>query len=584
MISNIKNQYNTNFCAIQLSEKEAKIAASHLSELFDINAAYIKKQALKNDLFNIFNKHLKREAAIKTNKFYIFKDVLSEIYLKFSEQLNDIKNYHSLDIFINKLNEYKPSKNTVKSEYIHSSLDADIYTDNSLLKRLDRITSEDLPSPKSAEYLDSVKARINKIIEKRKLSPIVKERIKARLNGIKYKDIAQKGNINIDVAKRSVQKGVLRLQYENGVISKNYIEKAKAIAPVFNCDTETAVKIMLKNPAVVSDKPETIMQNIRDIAKLFNCSEEKIIKISVKYLDICFQRPETLLNNVRKSAELLGCEQGEFMKVCFRFPPLFYLKPESVLKNVEQACIAFNCKKEDYVRTTLRQPQLFCQKFETLMSNIRRSAANISCSTDKLIQAALIEPAIFCLKPDTIAKNYKKKISYLKCSEKEFIDTALKNPKLLIIRPDTLINNAKQTAKYLGLIEQKFHQIAITKPYLFFQNPESLYKKLKVENYYRKIKNEEPKEYPNKESEQSVYKKIIAFLIQKSKIKETEEFVKTKRNFDLIAFIKAFENKHFVFEIPEDEIADDFIYFIRRISMETIGKNIFEFNIIKDKK
>ena len=71
--------------------------------------------------------------------------------------------------------------------------------------------------------------------------------------------------------------------------------------------------------------------------------------------------------------------------------------------------------------------------------------------------------------------------------------------------------------------------------------------------------------------------------MQKAKIEGTEDFVKRKQNFNLKNFIKAFENRTFSFEIPKDEAAENFIRFVQETSINTIGKNIFEFKITESK-
>lgn len=581
LISNIRNQYNPNFCSIKLSAKEAEKAEIYLHKLADSGLNIKEKQVFKNYLFGIFDKHLQTEAYTKAKGSHIFKEVLSEMYLKFSELLYDIKSNQTPDTIINDLNDYKPSKDTLKSEYIHQSLDENVYWDKDLLKRVDCITTKDLPAPKSSEYLDKIRARILKAVEHENISPIIKSRIESRLKGVKYRQISESDNISRTSAQRSVSKGVLKIQYGNDNIPKLYKEKAKIISDLLNCTENEIIKAGLKNPSIFSMKPETITQNVKELCSNFNCEEQKWVKIGLKYPDLLLQKPETLMNNVKESSTLLNCRERDFIKTCFKLPSLFYLKPESLYKHVQETSKMLNCTEQEYIRASLRQPQLLCQKPETLIKNVRETSKKLECSEAEFIKAAIVEPALFCFKPETVAKYFKEAVNYLNCSEKDFLTAALKYPKLFIIKPDTLIKNTNSATQNLNLIKPEFVKIALTKPYLFCVNSESLIKKLKVENYYRKIKNEELKKYPNKDSEQVVYKRIIAFLIQKSNIEGTETFVRTKKDFDLNEFVKTFADREFSFEIPQDEVAEDFIKFVQETSIKTIGKNIFEFKIME---
>ena len=220
-----------------------------------------------------------------------------------------------------------------------------------------------------------------------------------------------------------------------------------------------------------------------------------------------------------------------------------------------------------------------CQKPETLKRNIENTAKGLKCTEAELVKVALYEAPIFCLKSETILRNVKESSELMGCSKKKFIQVALKAPKLFYLRAETLKRKAKEISKSFGCTEYEFMKLALDYPYLLCQNPKTIGEKLKVENYYRKIKKEEPKKVPCKNSKESVYLNILVYLLQKAKVEGTEDFVKVKRNFNLEEFTKNFADKKFYFEIPEDEAAYGFIDFVQKTSVNTVGKNIYEFNI-----
>ena len=103
MINKIKN--NINFQAIKLSEIELQKSKKLFEKLISAVPYESEISKTKKDIFNLFNPYILKEAESKTKYYNIFKDVLSEMYLYFSEMLNDISN-NSVESFIQKINEY----------------------------------------------------------------------------------------------------------------------------------------------------------------------------------------------------------------------------------------------------------------------------------------------------------------------------------------------------------------------------------------------------------------------------------------------------------------------------------------------
>ena len=581
MILNINNQCAPNFRAIQLSAKEAEKAGYGIQRLLDLSISAKERQCIKNSMFNIFNPHLQKEARYKTTH-HIFEEVLAEMYLKFSELLDDIKNCPALAIFVDKLNKYRPSKDTLKSEYIHQSLDTNVYWDNTMLKKVDTITSGDLPMPKSSVYLEQVKNKIEKAIKQENLPPAIAERIDARLNGIKYKDIAQKENISKTSAQRSVKMGILKIRYNNSNLPEKYIKKANMLANILGCKSESIIKAFLKAPTLFDVKPETIMQNVKKLAEFLNCAEEKIIKMALKTPCLFIQKPETIMSNIEASATILGCPNEVYIKSGFKSAPLLYFKPETIKQNIHENAENFGCSESAFAKTALRHPDLLCRKPEVLKENLLKITQNLGCTKEEIVKAFLFDPSALSLKPDTVINNVKESAKVLKCSEKDFIDVALKCPKLFIITPKTLMNKVKDGSKNFKCSEFEFIKRGFTHPHLFTHSIESLGTKLEVENYYRKIKNEPLKTIPCKISDKVVYTRILAYLIQRAKIEGVEDLVKRKKSFNPEEFIKKFANKDFTFEIPEDNATEAFVKYVQESSIKAIGKNIFNFRIISN--
>ena len=553
-ISSIQTYRNPNFRAIHLSAKEAQFAANNIEALINISVEESKslkpslkineKKVLKNKLFSIFDKHLKKEAMSKTYKFHDYYDVLAELYLKFSEFLNDIQKNPTLELLIKKLNEFKPSAEAYKFEPICTSLDMKLCNSEHIETRADRITEEDLPKPKSAIEKENDKERLDTLFYKTNLSQVVERRIQKRMKGQTFKDIAKEENVSDITVWESVRKGILKIQLDNNLsIPERYSDRIKELALILQCSENDAEKIVLKHTNLLSKNIE-------------------IIKI-----------------NIKKSSELLGCTEQEFIKISLRDPTLLNLTPQTIKENIKNSAIMLNCSEEDFIKAGMKQPCLFYYKSETLKNNVNKSAELLDCSTEDFVKAALKIGTLFYLKPENLKNNAQMSAKLLNISETEFIKMALRQPPLFNLKPETIKHNAEEMAKIFHIPLEKYVKQFSTRPSTFCRKPENLKKKIQINNYFQKIKKEPLQNNILLISDDKLYSRILAYLIQQLKDKNLEKFVKVRREFDLEAFVKSNADKDFSFEIPADEVAEDFVKFVQEASVKAIGKNIFEFKI-----
>ena len=99
-----------NFKMIQLSKIEQENATKLLNQIAT-GTIEAKENKLKNDILKIFDKHLKKEAYLKTksSNFYSRKDFLQNIYLCFFEKIEELKKNGtiSLTTLCNTINDIK---------------------------------------------------------------------------------------------------------------------------------------------------------------------------------------------------------------------------------------------------------------------------------------------------------------------------------------------------------------------------------------------------------------------------------------------------------------------------------------------
>ena len=620
MIPTINNKYNTNFRSIKLSEAETKNAAAKINKLLDSSLSHDERQILKNSLFDIFDKHLEREANIKKRASLMHKEVLAELHLKFSELLYDIKNNPTLEIFIDKLNKYTPSFDTLKPEFTHNSLTMRIYDIGSSETLADRITEEDLPVPKSAIEKEKTEKQLNVLINNTGLSDIIDRRIQKRIEGHSLADIAKEENVNVRIISESLRKGILRIRKSIDNLPPEYIERARELAAIFGCSEEKTIKILSQHTDFLSKKTETILYNIKRTAELLECTEKELIDAGLKQPTIFEMKPETiskrvaetseylnydrkkfiqlalkkqpcilylntenLAKNVKESSKIIGCTEQEFISISLREPTLFYMKPETIKNNIKTSISLLNCSEEDYIHAAIKQTNLFYFKPETLKNNADKSSELLNCSVEDFVNAAMKMGSLLYQKPETLKKNAQISAKLLGITEEEFVKMALRHPPLFGQKPETLRRNAEGMAKVLSISVREYVRQISGRPATLSQKPETLKKKIEINNYFQKIKNEKPQINILQSSDDKLYLRILAYLLQQLKDKELTKFILVKRNFDFEAFLKAFSDRKFNFEIPDDKVAEDFVKFVQETSINTIGKNIFEFKITESK-
>ncbi len=619
MITAVNTEHNASFRAIQLSVKEAEKAQSCINKLLDFGLPLEKKQNIKNAMFNTFSSHLKNEAKCKTSHFRLFKDVLSEIYLKFSELLEDIKENPDLETFIKKIEEYRPTKDTMKSEYIHKSLDAPLRDDKKSKTLADFILEKDLPKPISAIDREKLRNKIDSTIIESRLSTMMERRLQKRADGIKYADIAKEEKVRERTISESVRKGILRIKKQNNTLPQEYIDNAKILAKSWDCSEEKMLKVLLQHtdllykkterimqdvkkaadslgcsekkfakaallqPALFGMNPETILQHAKLSSKIFGCSEKDFIKVAIsKNPALLTLNPETLKNNINKSSSNIECTKEEFIKAGMRDPTILYLKPETLLKHIKESSNSLNCSVKDFVKVALKQPILFYCNADTLNKNVKKASELLGCSFDQYVQAALKQGTMLYQKPAKTKSNIQRSAEFLHISEKEFVSIALKHPPLFVQKPETLKENAEKMAKILNISINDYFKKIKGKPSILSQKPETLESKLKINAYYYKIKNEKSLNTIAQDSNDKLYSKILAYLVQQLKNKEFDSLVKVMKYFNIENFLRVASNKNFYFEIPADEVARDFTKYVQEISIKTIGRNIFEFKILED--
>lgn len=574
-------QYNPNFGAINLSAAEIDTSAKIIKKLKNKKLPAQEYQNLQRNLFNILSPKILNEAKAKANFFYIADDVYSEMSLMFSEFIHNLSKRDSLELLINKINKFRPSKNSIKSKYMHKTLDVSVSRFDRKTKRVDIITEKDLPAPKSAIDIEKDVNKLDNIIDKEELSDITKSRMKDRVRGAIYKDIADKDNVHKTSARRSIKKGILKLQQNSGSIPPKIAEKVKMLSIIMECSEAEILKAFLKDVDLPTMDLEILTQNIENAVNLLKCTKKEFIKAGLRFPQLFHIKTETIMTNIQESAKAFQCSEEEFIVLGLKEARLFYSKPETLHKRVKELAAKLDCTEQDIAKLFFRAPSLFFQTTKTLITKMKESRKAFQCTQKEFIKTVFKQPQLLYLNTETMLQNMTETARLIGIDREKFIKTALKQPQLLEQKPQTIFNNVTESAKLIGCTEQEFIKQALGQPCLFCQKPETNARKTKISNYYRRLKNIPPQNNVLQVSDKKLYNHVIGLLIKREELKSSNCSKINVLKFNLEAYLKTNPGTCFNITIPNDEIVPEFIKYVQNTSLEILGKNIFEFNILE---
>lgn len=493
---------NVNFQAIRLKPKDYEKSKQIMSRL--ANPA-LKREDDINELYNIFYPYIQKEAEYKS-KPNTFNDVFSEMNLLFLELVNDIKNNPLLKDIISKLNRYKPSKDVHNIGDYSKSLDIPAYRDSKRLK-IDNVTRDQLPEPQSAIVLENVHRRFVSTLNSSDLPKITKSRLQ-RIQTQDSTEIAKADGVSTTTVGKSIQRGILRIQYQNCCVPMEIQAKVNILAEMLGFDYETTMKMVLKN------------------------------------YDILYTDPELAKMNMKRIPQMLNCTQEEFKQVVKNLPQMLYLR-----------------------------------NHDALMQNVRICSEYLGCSQEEYIKAGLYQPVLFYKNVKTLKKNMERVIKYLGCTKEEFVEACLKLPTLFSKKYDNIVKNIEEATRLLGWTKEDFVNKCLKNPIFFQIKAETLYHKKRILDFHNLVQGKQPNNTISNRSDGVLFKRTLQVLLRRDcNVFDT----KISEYFDLEKFIQANADKKFKLQIPECEIAHEFVQFLSNASNKTIGKNIFEFDIIEN--
>ena len=601
-----------NFGAINLKDREKAKSDELISQL---KTSTKNKDRIKSGLLDVFDRHIQDEAVQKARGIYLTSDVLQEMYLKFFEAIENIKDLTTGKL-IDILNSTKPEQDALKERYRLgvTSLDSPINPDSDLILK-NIITDKNLPvylSSASEEERKVQRQKLQTLTEKTNLTEREKNLLEEKSSGKTYKQIAKRTNQSIVRAQQLIHNAVAKIQNDNNILPEKFNDFTEKLIQRYNLniekdtiknillnntfvlsaeperlfqsidktamllgiDSKDYIHSVLKQPTIFCQKPETVAENINKTAKILKIEHKTCVQAALKRPTIFCLKPETIAENINVTAKLLKIEPQNYVQAALRHPQLFYQKPKTIAENINRTAKLLHIEPENFTQAVLKQPQLFHQKPETIAENITRMAKLLKIEHKICVQAALKQPPLFYQKPETIAENINKTAKILKIEPQNYIQAAIKQPPLFYQKPETIAENINRTAKILKIEPQNYIQAALKRPQLFYQKPENIVKKIRIIQYYKQIQNKKPdKIIFSTNADSTLFEMILNYLVKKS------DGLKSAINKNEFADYLKNSGKTYNFEIPANELAEEFIQYAKAFAQNKTGKQIFSFKI-----
>lgn len=361
-------------------------------------------------------------------------------------------------------------------------------------------------------------------------------------------------------------------------VLRNNIQKC---ANAIGISEEKYKSMIVKHPVLCSSNPETILNNIKESSKVIGISEEKFKECVIKHPPLIGQTAQTLSKNIKESSEKIGVTKDEFIKFCMKYPTLFSRVPDSLGSRIKDYSGILNLTKENTLKYISKNPSLLTQRPETIQANIKKSSELLGISEEQFIKCAKSAPSILYMSPQTLKRNVTESSKMLSVSEERFLKCAINTPTLFIRKPESLKACVDKISELSKVKVENVIETAMNNGNILCIKPENVLTKHSILNYYKRLqgKSDNEKLYCGSEKDETWYTRMLAFLVSKEDKSKIVRALKPAEN--LTNYLKNRPDKEYLFEIPPDNAAEDFIKFAEDFSLKTLGKNIFKFKIAR---
>ncbi len=280
------------------------------------------------------------------------------------------------------------------------------------------------------------KEETSKIIDfwmKMKVTPFSKTKISKRIEDIF--EFFDEFSVSRNVAKKMlVKEPRLLLTTSLPMLKKNLLQNANFL----KVEPEKLVLIFVKQPSLLTRKPEGIYSNLIKNARIIGVEPAVFLEKGLKHPTLLAFSPEYVLKNVTLLKKGLNLDAVRFSKLFKEFPNILTRNPETILNLVQKISKDFDVSETDVQKSFLKAPSLFSYSEENLIEKINAGMRYFDLPKEDVCKMYLFAPALLQVSPERIHFNVSKAADVFSTDSKTIISSFLKMPPLFLCSPDSI--------------------------------------------------------------------------------------------------------------------------------------------------
>lgn len=484
-----KRNQNTNFKSIKLNKQEMLKAKNILNEFSHSDLRTQEK--LKADLFDIFNKKIIEEGKLIAKRTHFVDDCIQDLFASFIESITDsLKEKDPLKFILNKLNNFKKGKDSLKTEFGRPSLDRTISSDK--FTTFSDIITEDISAKVDSKSQEKINIVLNTITDNIFLTEREQTILEELKKGKSKTAISKELNIAIENVHKHVSTFIKKIQYENDCLPEIINEKIDALKTHFKLENKNKdiEKILIKLPQAKSIPIDKIIKITNMYSKLLDMPVEKVVHIFSNFPTLISVNIDTIKNNIKTSSKLLNINEPDFIILCKSQPSLLYMTPANLSNKAESFKKRYKFSHNEYLKLLTNYPNLLYAKETTIKNKIKCLGKILSISENDCLKLIQKQPRLLSRDSKQLEATMKKTAKLLNIDYKKFVSLAVKQVNLIYQKPETIYNNVDKGVKIFKLDFETLKNSYIKKPQLFIQKPDTIHKNVKELSYLLNISEE----------------------------------------------------------------------------------------------
>jgi hypothetical protein len=178
-------------------------------------------------------------------------------------------------------------------------------------------------------------------------------------------------------------------------------------AEQFKMPIEEWYRLCLKNPRVLTLKPERLKHYVENSSKSLGIDETEFIDMGKKFPQILSTTSETLLKNVEETLFFLEIPRKKYIGLIKKNPILLGLSAQRIIENTTKIAKVLSANKNEIKKLIGKYGNLVTKDADTVEENIRKICEKIGISKEDYIKKIVFkQPSLISSKPETIYGTY----------------------------------------------------------------------------------------------------------------------------------------------------------------------------------